>query len=152
MTRVVACLGSSSTASHGIYDWIDDVAKREGNESWRFRRFAAGGDLAYNGLQRASQIVGVWIYASVRDYQPRAARESEAHALARLRGCVLGSTDKGTIVEFVQGFRTFPWSRCRRSTWTGTRRRSETRRRLQIDEAPDTFRCRGLARVAPLVT
>jgi lysophospholipase L1-like esterase len=57
MTRVVACLGSSSTAGHGIYDWIGDVAKRQGNESWRFRRFAAGGDLAYNGLQRAGQIV-----------------------------------------------------------------------------------------------
>jgi lysophospholipase L1-like esterase len=57
MTRVVACLGSSSTAAHGVYDWIGDVARRQGNESWRFRRFAAGGDLAYNGLQRAGQIV-----------------------------------------------------------------------------------------------
>jgi lysophospholipase L1-like esterase len=57
MTRVVACLGSSSTAAHGLYDWIGDVAKRHGNESWRFRRYAAGGDLAYNGLQRAGQIV-----------------------------------------------------------------------------------------------
>jgi len=57
LMRAIACLGSSSTAAHGIYDWIDDVAKRQGNESWRFGRFAAGGDLAYNGLQRAGQIV-----------------------------------------------------------------------------------------------
>jgi hypothetical protein len=46
---------------------------------------------------------GVWIYALVSDYQHRGAHESEAHALARLRGCVLGSRDKGTIVEFVLG-------------------------------------------------
>jgi lysophospholipase L1-like esterase len=55
--RVAACLGSSSTAARGIYDWIGDVAKRPGNESWRFRRFAAGGDLAYSGLQRVDEIV-----------------------------------------------------------------------------------------------
>jgi hypothetical protein len=46
---------------------------------------------------------GIWIYASVGDYQPRGPHESEAHALARLRGCVLGARDKGTVVEFVLG-------------------------------------------------
>src|ERR1700722_18014804 len=46
---------------------------------------------------------GVGIYASVSDYPPRALHESEAHALARLRSCVLGARDKGTVVEFVQG-------------------------------------------------
>jgi hypothetical protein len=51
-TRIVACLGSSSTAAHGVNDWVGDVAKRPGNESWGFGRFAAGGDLAYNGHGR----------------------------------------------------------------------------------------------------
>ncbi len=45
---------------------------------------------------------GPWIYASVPDYEPRAPREPEAHALARLRHCIHRSTDKGSIVEFVQ--------------------------------------------------
>jgi lysophospholipase L1-like esterase len=53
---VVACLGSSSTAARGLYDWIDDVAGRPGNENLRFQRFAAGGDLSYNGLARLDAI------------------------------------------------------------------------------------------------
>ena len=56
-TRVVACLGSSSTAERGTYDWIGDVAKRPGNESWLFLRFATGGDLAYNGMRRTGDII-----------------------------------------------------------------------------------------------
>jgi lysophospholipase L1-like esterase len=54
--RVVAFLGSSSTAAHGLYDWIGDVARRPGNTSWTFRRFASGGDLAFNGLRRCDAI------------------------------------------------------------------------------------------------
>jgi lysophospholipase L1-like esterase len=55
--RVVACLGSSSTADRGTYDWIGEVARRPGNESWVFRRFASGGDLAYNGMRRTGDII-----------------------------------------------------------------------------------------------
>lgn len=58
-TKIVACLGASSTASasRGLYDWIGDLERRPGNESLRFRTFAAGGDLAFNGLQRLPAIV-----------------------------------------------------------------------------------------------
>lgn len=57
--KTVACLGSSSTASasRGLYDWIGDLKRLPGNESLVFRVFAAGGDLAYNGLRRLPDIV-----------------------------------------------------------------------------------------------
>jgi hypothetical protein len=45
---------------------------------------------------------GPWIYASVPDYTPRARSEPAEQALARLRGAIDRSRDKGTIVEFVQ--------------------------------------------------
>ncbi len=54
---VIACLGASATAAIGNYDWIRDVEQRPGNASLRFFRFAAGGDLAYNGLQRLPAII-----------------------------------------------------------------------------------------------
>jgi lysophospholipase L1-like esterase len=54
---VVACLGASATDATGSYDWIRDLAQRPDNASLRFYRFAEGGDLAYNGLQRLPDIV-----------------------------------------------------------------------------------------------
>jgi hypothetical protein len=45
---------------------------------------------------------GPWIYASVPDYALRAPGEPAEQALARLRGAIDRSRDKGTIVEFVQ--------------------------------------------------
>jgi lysophospholipase L1-like esterase len=56
-TAVVACLGASATDATGSYDWIRDVAERPNNASLRFYRFAEGGDLAYNGLQRLADII-----------------------------------------------------------------------------------------------
>ena len=57
VTAVVACLGASATDATGSYDWIRDLAQRPNNASLRFYRFAEGGDLAYNGLQRLPDIV-----------------------------------------------------------------------------------------------
>src|ERR1051326_1834981 len=57
---VVACLGASATAAIGSYDWIHDLEQRPGNESLRFVRFAQGGDLAYNGLQRLPNIIALY--------------------------------------------------------------------------------------------
>lgn len=54
--RVVAFLGSSSTAAHGLYDWIGEVARRAEYTSWTFRRFASGGDLSDDGLRRCDKI------------------------------------------------------------------------------------------------
>ncbi|GHO80441.1 hypothetical protein KSD_82120 [Ktedonobacter sp. SOSP1-85] len=54
---IVACLGASATDAAGSYDWIRDLAQRPQNTSLRFYRFAEGGDLAYNGLQRVPAII-----------------------------------------------------------------------------------------------
>jgi lysophospholipase L1-like esterase len=54
---VVACVGSSSTAARGPYDWIQDLEQRPVNANVRFYRFAAGGDLAYSGLQRLPKVI-----------------------------------------------------------------------------------------------
>jgi lysophospholipase L1-like esterase len=54
---IVACLGSSSTAARGPYDWIHGLEQRPANAEYRFYRFAAGGDLAYNGLQRLPRVI-----------------------------------------------------------------------------------------------
>jgi lysophospholipase L1-like esterase len=54
---VVGCLGASATAAKGSYDWIADLERRSGNAYLNFVRFAQGGDLAYNGLQRVPAIL-----------------------------------------------------------------------------------------------
>ena len=54
---IVACLGASATDATGSYDWIRDLAQRPNNGSLRFYRFAEGGDLAYNGLERLPDII-----------------------------------------------------------------------------------------------
>ena len=81
-------------------------AKKAGYEPWPDAVGSGLTVLDHPGRDRiavAQTPSGVWIYASVGDYQPRAPHESGAHALARLRGCIQGARDKGTIVEFVQG-------------------------------------------------
>lgn len=50
-------MGASATAAIGSYDWIKDLEGRPNNAAFRFRRFAEGGDLAYNGLQRLSAVI-----------------------------------------------------------------------------------------------
>jgi lysophospholipase L1-like esterase len=56
-TPIVACLGASATAAIGSYDWIRDLAQRPNLASFRFFRFAEGGDLAYNGLERLPDVI-----------------------------------------------------------------------------------------------
>ena len=53
----VACLGASITEARGSFDWIGELAHRPGNAGFRFHRFGVGGDLAYNALQRAGDVV-----------------------------------------------------------------------------------------------
>lgn len=53
---VMACLGSSSTAAKGSYDWIRDLRSRPGNAAVKFLNFGVGGDLAYNALQRVPAV------------------------------------------------------------------------------------------------
>src|SRR6185312_3505661 len=50
------------------FDWIGALARRPQNAHFEFRNFGRGGDLAYNGLQRAPDVLAcspdkvvVWI-------------------------------------------------------------------------------------------
>ena len=55
---IVACLGSSSTAGKGqAFNWIAELQRRLGERRFVFRNFGVGGDLAYNALQRLSDVI-----------------------------------------------------------------------------------------------
>lgn len=55
---IVACLGSSTTAGKGqAYDWVGSLARTLADRHVQFRNFGVGGDLAYNALQRVSEVV-----------------------------------------------------------------------------------------------
>jgi lysophospholipase L1-like esterase len=57
-SRIVACLGSSSTAGKGqAFNWITELQRRLGERRFIFRNFGVGGDLAYNALQRISDVI-----------------------------------------------------------------------------------------------
>jgi lysophospholipase L1-like esterase len=57
MPTVVACLGSSSTAAKGSYDWIADLRGRPENAAMTLLNFGVGGDLAFNALERLPAIL-----------------------------------------------------------------------------------------------
>jgi lysophospholipase L1-like esterase len=55
---VVACLGSSSTAGKGqTFNWIEALQNRLAQERFVLRNFGVRGELAYNALQRLSQVI-----------------------------------------------------------------------------------------------
>jgi len=56
-TERVACLGSSTTAARGTYDWIAELARRPQNNRFRFLKFGAGGDLSDNAVKRTGRVV-----------------------------------------------------------------------------------------------
>ena len=54
--EIVACVGSSSTAARGTYDWIAELEKRPRNERFSFRNFGVGGDLLHNVVSRLDAV------------------------------------------------------------------------------------------------
>jgi lysophospholipase L1-like esterase len=54
---VVACLGSSTTAAKGTFNWIGELEQRPQNQRFRFINLGVGGDLAYSALQRLPSVV-----------------------------------------------------------------------------------------------
>jgi lysophospholipase L1-like esterase len=50
----VACLGSSSTAARGTYNWIAELEKRPQNRRFRFVNLGVGGDLSFNTCTRVA--------------------------------------------------------------------------------------------------
>ena len=57
--ETIACLGSSTTAAKGTYNWIDELAKRPQNSRFRFVNFGVGGDLSLNIAKRLDPVVRV---------------------------------------------------------------------------------------------
>lgn len=55
----VACLGSSTTAAKGTFNWIKELEKRPQNQKFHFINLGVGGDLSYNALERVSSVVSV---------------------------------------------------------------------------------------------
>lgn len=53
----VACLGSSTTAAKGTFNWIARLEQRPENKHIRFLNFGVGGDLAYNALLRTQNVI-----------------------------------------------------------------------------------------------
>lgn len=70
--KIVACLGSSSTAGKGqAFDWIAELRRRPSNARFEFRNWGVGGDLAYNAVTRLPEVIAadptkviVWIGAN----------------------------------------------------------------------------------------
>jgi lysophospholipase L1-like esterase len=58
-SETVACLGSSTTAAKGTYNWIDELAKRPQNRRFRFVNFGAGGDLSVNLARRLDPVLRI---------------------------------------------------------------------------------------------
>jgi lysophospholipase L1-like esterase len=55
--ETVACLGSSTTAAKGTYNWIDELVKRPQNSRFRFVNFGVGGDLSFNIPRRLDPVM-----------------------------------------------------------------------------------------------
>lgn len=70
--RVVALLGSSSTAGRGqAFNWVEELKRRPQNSNCQFRNFGVGGDLSENALARLPSVLAsrpdqilVWIGAN----------------------------------------------------------------------------------------
>lgn len=56
-SSIIACLGSSTTASQGTFNWIKELEQRPQNKKFRFINLGVGGDLTYNGLKRLSNVI-----------------------------------------------------------------------------------------------
>jgi lysophospholipase L1-like esterase len=54
--EIVACVGSSSTAARGTYDWIAELGKHPRNARFRFLNFGLGGDLSHNVVRRLDAV------------------------------------------------------------------------------------------------
>jgi hypothetical protein len=57
--ETVACLGSSTTAAKGTFNWIDELARRPQNRRFRFVNFGVGGDLSVNIAKRLDRVLRV---------------------------------------------------------------------------------------------
>jgi lysophospholipase L1-like esterase len=57
--ETVVCLGSSTTASKGTYNWIDELQKRPQNKRFRFVNLGVGGDLSFNTVRLLDRVIAL---------------------------------------------------------------------------------------------
>lgn len=55
--ETVACVGSSTTASKGTYQWIAELESRPQNSRFRFVNLGVGGDLSFNIVRRLRRVI-----------------------------------------------------------------------------------------------
>jgi lysophospholipase L1-like esterase len=55
--ETIACLGSSTTASRGTYNWIDELQKRPQNGRFQFINLGVGGDLSFNTVRCLDRVI-----------------------------------------------------------------------------------------------
>ena len=53
----VACIGSSTTASKGTYQWIPELQSRPQNGRFRFANYGVGGDLSFTTVRRLRPVI-----------------------------------------------------------------------------------------------
>jgi lysophospholipase L1-like esterase len=58
LVETVACLGSSTTAAKGTYNWIAELQRRPQNSRFRFVKFGVGGDLSFNAVRCLGRVIG----------------------------------------------------------------------------------------------
>lgn len=57
--EIVACVGSSTAAARGVFNWIKELEKRPQNKRFTFVNRGVGGDVAYSTLQRLPKTIAV---------------------------------------------------------------------------------------------
>ncbi|HSW75072.1 MAG TPA: GDSL-type esterase/lipase family protein [Candidatus Saccharimonadales bacterium] len=57
--EIVACVGSSTAAARGVFNWIKELEQRPQNKRFTFVNRGVGGDVAYSTLQRLPKTIAV---------------------------------------------------------------------------------------------
>jgi lysophospholipase L1-like esterase len=55
--EIVVCLGSSTIAAKGTYNWIRELEQQPQNKNFTFINLGVGGDLSYNALSRLPKVL-----------------------------------------------------------------------------------------------
>ncbi|HSW78027.1 MAG TPA: GDSL-type esterase/lipase family protein [Candidatus Chromulinivoraceae bacterium] len=57
--EIVACVGSSTAAAHGVFNWLKELKQRPQNSRFTFVNRGVGGDVAYSTLQRLPKTIAL---------------------------------------------------------------------------------------------
>ncbi len=58
-TEIIACVGSSTAAARGVFNWMKELEQRPQNKRFTFVNRGVGGDVAYSTLQRLPKTISV---------------------------------------------------------------------------------------------